>query len=85
MRKPSHIAELEKAGSSYAALQDFRTQMSSFRITVIWNPNHKCWILGKVPRTGPTFISCKVDVISLVSMFADPMAVAGQFEEMEIA
>ena len=83
MRPPAHILSLEQAGSSFAELTAFRRQLEGFRITVCWNPNLKVWILGKVPRTGPTFISLKVGLLALVDLMQDPRAVARQFEAIE--
>lgn len=83
MRAPKHIRDLQALGKSLQDLTDFRFRLSGARITCGWNDSLRIWILGKVPRTGPTFISCKVGVGALVAMMDDPDQVCRDFEQME--
>ncbi len=83
MRTPKHISDLADAGKTLKDLEDFRFRLSAFRITCGWNTSLRTWIFGKVPCTGPTFISLKVGLGALVDYMGNPEELARQFEAAE--
>jgi hypothetical protein len=80
MRKPSHLVELESAGKSFGDLCRFRGLLEQYGITVAWNIRQRCWILGQVPKDGPTFVSLKVGTLALVDLMSNPQQVAIAFD-----
>ena len=83
MRKPKHIADLEKLGKTHNELRAFRQRLEPYRISVAWNSGQGVWILSKVNAQGiigPDTVSLKLGLFAFVVAMNDPEDIARQFE-----